>query len=74
MYQPTVLERPAAGEPVPCLGGLGDDRITVQVFRNGDTIVLKDQWRSGSAQRLPLSRLDWDDYVRPPPGRVGHGR
>eukprot|EP00974_Lingulodinium_polyedra_P025212 2437565-Lingulodinium_polyedra.AAC.1 len=54
MYQPTDLERPAAGEPVPCLGDLGDGRVTVQVLRNGDTLVLKDQCRSGSAQCFPF--------------------
>eukprot|EP00974_Lingulodinium_polyedra_P114240 11060313-Lingulodinium_polyedra.AAC.1 len=57
MYLPSGSEMlPAVrrGEQAPTLAELGDERLTVCVYRNGESSVLKDHWRSVSPQRLPL--------------------
>eukprot|EP00974_Lingulodinium_polyedra_P090471 8773411-Lingulodinium_polyedra.AAC.1 len=51
---PATDEAMLRGERTPTLAEFGDDRITVCVYRNGESSVLKDQWRSSLPQRLPL--------------------
>eukprot|EP00974_Lingulodinium_polyedra_P095888 9294722-Lingulodinium_polyedra.AAC.1 len=52
--RPAIDRDLRSGEQAPSLTDLGDDRITVCVYRNGESTVLKDQWRSSLPQRLPL--------------------
>eukprot|EP00974_Lingulodinium_polyedra_P021314 2059198-Lingulodinium_polyedra.AAC.1 len=54
MYRPRNEPCLREGENCPALEELGGTRLTVCVYRSGDSEVFKDQWRSSSPQRLPM--------------------